>query len=166
MNRIMNRLLWVTVLASLTSWAEVPATLKDLSFIAGHWRGEMGGTVIEEVWMPPEGDAMYSLFRMVGKGRTQFTEFQALEQRGENVVLVLRHFGAGLIAREDKESPLVWTVAEVAANRVVFHQTGTTTQLEYARDGDQLTITLIKERDGKMTKSPFRMKLATAFQQR
>lgn len=147
-------------LSSLPAMAAAPASLKDLSFIAGHWRGEMSGGVLEEVWLPAEGESMYSLFRMVGGGKTRFTEFQALEQRGTTVVLLLRHFEPGLIAKEDKDKPLVWDLEEIGANRALFHQQGTTTLLEYIRQGDELTVTLIKERDGRQVKSPFRFKLA------
>jgi hypothetical protein len=148
-------------LASLPAFAAPPATLKDLAFITGHWRAEMGPAVIEEIWLAPEGDSMYSLFRMVQKGQTRFTEFQAFEQRGESPVLLLRHFGPGLIAREEKDAPLVWDIEEIAANRVLFRQRGADTRLEYLRDGSTLNVTLIKEGDGKPVRTPFRFSLVT-----
>lgn len=140
--------------------AQSPAKLESLSFLVGHWRGVSPGTVIEEMWLPAEGDAMYSLFRMVREGKTRFTEFQSIEQRGDTVMLVLRHFHAGLIAWEEKDAPMVWTVENLEPNRVVFAQTGATTRLEYHREGDALTVTLIKEQDGKTARTPFRYRLA------
>lgn len=160
--RIGLLLVLLAALAPIQAGAEVQASLKDVSFMAGHWRGEMPGGVIDEVWLPAEGESMYSLFRMVSGGKTRFTEFQAIEQRGSTVVLLLRHFNPGLIAREEKDAPLVWDVEELSANRVQFREQGTTTRLEYARSGDELTVTLIKERDGKAVRSPFRFKLTGA----
>lgn len=148
--------LFLTLFAASAAYA---ADLKDLAFITGHWRGESPGTVIEELWLPAEGEAMYSLFRMVRNGKTLFTEFQAIEQREATVVLLLRHFNPGLIAREDKEAPLVWRLETLEKNRAVFHQEGAATWLEYAReDGGTLTVTLIKERDGQTVRTPFRYK--------
>lgn len=157
----MKLALALLVFTSLPLAAAVPASLKDFAFLAGHWHGEMSNGAIDEIWLRAEGDSMYSLFRMVSGGKTRFTEFQALEQRGATVVLLLRHFNPGLIAREDKDAPQVWDVEELSANRALFHQQGTNTLLEYARKGDELRVTLIQERDGKQVKSPFRFKLAT-----
>jgi hypothetical protein len=83
-------------------------------FMAGYWRGEVGQTVIEEVWLPPEGDAMHSVFRMVRGGKTAFTEFQSIELREGALVLHLRHFHPGLKAWEDKDGALRWHVEEPA----------------------------------------------------
>lgn len=129
--------------------------LADFAFITGHWRGESGATVIEEVWLPAEGDAMHSIFRMVNGGKTRFTEFQSIEMTPEGPMLFLRHFHPRLVAWEDKDGALRWSVESKAPNRVVFKQQGAETRLEYARLGDALTVTLIKE--GK--RQPFEFKL-------
>lgn len=157
----MKLLLALAALASVSAMAAPPAALKDLAFIAGHWRGQMGSAVIEELWLAPEGDSMYSVFRMVQQNQTVFTEFQAIEQRGASPVLLLRHFERGLIAREEKDAPLVWDIEELGASRVVFLQRGAATRLEYVRDGANLTITLIKDRNGTPTRMPFRYSLVT-----
>jgi len=131
------------------------AGFADVAFMTGYWRGESGGTVIEEVWLPAEGDAMHSVFRMVRGGKTTFTEYQSIELQGGELVLHLRHFHPGLKAWEDKEGALRWKVERVAANLVVFKQEGAETRLEYQREGDTLTVTLMKE--GK--RQPFRFRL-------
>jgi hypothetical protein len=103
---------------------------------------------------------MIGMFRIVAGGRTRMTEFMAFEQRETGPVLVLRHFGPGLIAREEKDAPLVWTLEKVGPNHAVFLIEKDGTRLEFLRQGDSLTITLEKTQNGKTTRSPFRYTLA------
>lgn len=48
------------------------ATLRDVAFIAGNWRGEMEGGVAEEDWKAPLGDNMMGMFRYVKDGKATF----------------------------------------------------------------------------------------------
>lgn len=130
-------------------------SLADFAFMAGYWRGEAGERVIEEVWLPAEGDAMHSVFRMVSGGKTRFTEYQSIEMTSEGPVLHLRHYHPGLVGWEDKNGALRWTVESLGKDRAVFKQQNAETRLEYIRQGDALTVTLIKE--GK--RQPFAYKL-------
>jgi hypothetical protein len=127
----------------------------DVAFMAGYWRGEMGPAVIEEVWLPAEGDAMHSVFRMVRDGKTAFTEFQSIERQGGTLVLHLRHFHPGLKAWEDTDGALRWHIERTGPNLAVFRQQNAETRLEYHREGDRLTVTLVKE--GKRQPFPFRL---------
>lgn len=135
------------------------AGFDDVAFMAGYWRGEMGPTVIEEVWLPPEGDAMHSVFRMVRGGKTAFTEFQSIELREGDLVLHLRHFHPGLKAWEEADGALRWRIERTGPNLAVFRQQGAETRLEYHREGDRLTVTLVKE--GK--RQPFHFRLVREF---
>lgn len=137
------------------------ATLKDLSFIAGHWVERTREAVNEEVWTGPEGDAMYGMFRSVETApgetspRTTFAEFMSMEQRGEDVVLVMRHFKPGLIALEEKTQPLLWHLKSIEPKKVVFRMDDGT-ELEYESPSyTKLTITLVKKRDTKTTRLGF-----------
>jgi hypothetical protein len=147
------------VLALLALLA-APPQLEDLAFIAGHWKGPGGATAIEEVWSKHSGDAMIGMFRIVSGGKTRMTEFMAFEQRESGPVLVMRHFGPGLIAREEKDAPLVWTLEKLAPNHAVFFIEKAGTRLEFLRQGESLTITLEKTANGKTTRSPFSYILA------
>lgn len=131
----------------------------DVAFMAGYWRGAMGPTVIEEVWLPAEGDAMHSVFRMVRDGKTAFTEFQSIELREGDLVLHLRHFHPGLKAWEEADGALRWRIERTSPNLAVFRQQGAETRLEYHREGDRLTVTLVKE--GK--RQPFHFRLVREF---
>jgi hypothetical protein len=50
------------------------ADLQDLGFIAGHWRGEAGGTQIEETWNAPEQGSVTGMYREMQGGKTTFYE--------------------------------------------------------------------------------------------
>lgn len=41
------------------------ASLADVAWLQGHWRGEVMGGITEEVWSPPLGGSMMCAFRLV-----------------------------------------------------------------------------------------------------
>jgi hypothetical protein len=137
--------MFLTTLFLLLQGAAAPADLKGLEFVAGAWEGDLGGMRIEEHWMKPDGDAMLGMFRMVQKGRTTLTELCAFERRPQGIVLLLRHFGPALVAREEKDQALEFTLEKLEPGRAVFLQKGVETRLTYEKSGaDGLTATLDK----------------------
>lgn len=138
------------------SLGEAWAGIADLRFVAGAWRGERGGSVTEEQWMEPEGDAMVGMARVVSGGKTRITELGVMVQREEGVVLLLRHFGRGLVAQEEKEAPLVFVLKSLIGRKAEFVEEKTGTRLIYERVSEErLTVTLIKTVNGKEARSPF-----------
>ena len=137
----------------------VPATLADVSFIAGHWLGGDGGDVSEEVWSAPEGDSMMGMWRYVAKGRAGIFELLTLTAEGENVLLRLRHFDPDLVGREDRERPVELPLVAKAQGQAVFegaeHGGTGSVRLTYGRgEGDTLTVVL--EKGGKKEEFRFR----------
>ena len=108
------------ICAALILCATVTAGIKDLGFVSGSWRGTQGGSVIEEHWMEPEGDGIVGTARVVSGGKTRQTEIGLMEQRGESVVLLLRHFGNGQVAREEKDAPLLFVLKDLVGRRAEF----------------------------------------------
>jgi hypothetical protein len=49
--------------------------------MAGAWKVESNGRLVEEMWMAPEGGSMVGAGRTVADGRTKFFEFLRIEQR-------------------------------------------------------------------------------------
>lgn len=154
-------ILMTGIALGLTLLLAAPAPLADFAFIAGHWQGAMGNSSIEEVWTKPQGDAMMGMFRLSSGGQTRLTEFMTIEQRESGAVLVMRHFSAGLIAREEKDAPLVWTVELVEPDHAVFFLAKEGSRLDFRRNGGTLTITLEKSQGGKISRTPFTYKLAS-----
>lgn len=82
--------------------------LAPFAFLVGTWVGEKDGDRIEETWFPSAAGAMTGMFRWTRGDQVVIYELLALEPRPEGVVLLLRHFRAGLTALEDKDAPLVF----------------------------------------------------------
>lgn len=132
------------------------AELSHLAFIAGAWRGEMKGGVIEERWSAPEGDNMMGMFRLVKDGEGVFYEFMSIEQAGDTPVLRIRHFGQGLEAWEEKDGLDPYPLVELGASRAVFGNEKSGTRLVYeCPSPDILKVTLEKQKDGKKSAQVF-----------
>jgi hypothetical protein len=51
-----------------------PATLADLSWLAGDWRGSDADMVSQEVWTAAAGDSMLGMWRLVLEGKLKLSE--------------------------------------------------------------------------------------------
>ena len=58
---------------------QTPATTADLAFMAGCWKFERNGRVVEEHWLAPSGGSLFGVSRTVAGGQT--VEFEFLEIR-------------------------------------------------------------------------------------
>jgi hypothetical protein len=80
------------------------ATVSDLMWLTGQWRGHRGDDVIEEAWGWPIGGTMMGMFRWVRADDTPFFyELTVLEPRDDTVVLRIKHFHPGLVGWEEKD---------------------------------------------------------------
>ncbi|MFA6235353.1 MAG: DUF6265 family protein [Bacteroidota bacterium] len=140
-----------------TSGSERTSTaLAELTFITGHWRGEMKGGVIEEDWSAAEGDNMMGMFRLVKEGEGVFYEFMTIEAAGEKPVLRIRHFSQGLVAWEEKENISEYPLVELNGTKAAFENEDSGTRLTYERSApDALTISLEKTKNGEKTSTVF-----------
>lgn len=62
------------------------ATLEDLRWLVGSWRGQSGDTVQEELWTAAAGGLMLGLHRDVTPGRPAFFEFLRIAESEEGIV--------------------------------------------------------------------------------
>ncbi len=82
------RYLWLFLLPVLAVAADKNAPAKPapapvlakLAWLAGHWRLEKGGRVIDEHWMVPAGGVMLGMGRTVAKGRLVEYEFTQIRE--------------------------------------------------------------------------------------
>lgn len=63
------------------------ATVKDLAWMAGHWRLDQGTTVVEEGWFAPAGGGMVGMNRTVSGNRTTAFEFLRIQETDGGIVL-------------------------------------------------------------------------------
>jgi hypothetical protein len=129
------------------------ARISDLAWMAGSWRGEAEGALSEETWAAPEGDAMVGMWRLVADGKTRIFEVLVLREDEEGVALRLRHFDPALVAREEKDKPLVLRLVQWGPREASFEGPSVSgepglVRIRYRRPADD-TLVAALERPGK-----------------
>ena len=127
----MKKLLPLFVLISLVNKAQntiafaegnrsPKASLSDVSWIQGHWKGEAFGGITEEIWSPPLGDSMMFSFKLVVDNKVSFYEIGHIQQQGETLLLQLKHFGGDLKGWEEKDEMENFKLVKLDGNRIYF----------------------------------------------
>ena len=127
----MRILLLFTVLLSLPalaqntlSWQEgmdsPKASLQDVAWISGHWKGEAFGGIAEEIWSPPLGGSMMFSFKLVVDGRVNFYELGHITEIDGTLWLQLKHFDGDLTGWEEKEDTVDFKLVKIEPNKVFF----------------------------------------------
>lgn len=96
------------------------ASLDDVSWIEGHWKGEAFGGIAEEIWSPPLGDSMMFVFKLVADESVQFYEVGGIRQIGETLIFQLKHFGNDFKGWEEKDETVDAKLVKIEKNRVYF----------------------------------------------
>ena len=96
------------------------ATLTDVAWIEGHWRGEAFGGTVEEIWSPPLGGSMMFSFKLVVDGKVSFYELGAISEEDNTLMLRLKHFGPQLKGWEEKNEVVEFPLVKISDDRVYF----------------------------------------------
>ena len=106
---------------SLQSGHQSPlATIDEVSWIAGHWRGEAMGGVTEEIWSPPLGNAMMGSFRLIKFNKVSFYELEAISEENESLILRLKHFHGNMKGWEEKDVTVDFPLVKLEKNMAYF----------------------------------------------
>lgn len=106
---------------AFTESTEAPkATLANVSWIAGHWKGEAFGGITEEIWSPPLGDSMMFVFKIVAGGKVVFYEIGHIQEVQETLLLQLKHFHGDLKGWETKDETVDFKLVAMEGNRIYF----------------------------------------------
>lgn len=100
--------------------ASPEATLLDVEWMAGHWRGEAFGGITEEIWSPPLGGSMMFSFKLVVNGMVNFYELGHIKEVGGTLLLQLKHFGGDLKGWEEKNDTVDFKLVKLESNKVFF----------------------------------------------
>jgi hypothetical protein len=131
-------------------------SIQDLSWIAGHWEGNLWEGKVEEIWSPADGDSMMGMFRYVKDGKIKLYEFMSIEQGTHRPVLRLKHFNPGLIGWEEKNESLIFNPVDYGKNEVSFMRDDKSTKITYRRNPDgTLLVVLEREKEGKKEREEF-----------
>ena len=96
------------------------AELSQVSWIAGHWKGEAFGGIVEEIWSPPLGDSMMFSFKLVSDGKVAFYELGGIRQVDDTLIFQLKHFGNDFKGWEEKNETVDAKLIKIEGNRIYF----------------------------------------------
>lgn len=96
------------------------ASLIDIEWIAGLWRGEAFGGMTEEIWSPPLGNSMMCAFKLIVDGKINFYELTTITEENGSLILRLKHFHSNLKGWEDKDVTQDFKLVKVSEGKVYF----------------------------------------------
>jgi hypothetical protein len=139
-------------LTAPVDFAGPPATLADMKWLVGHWKGTGLGGVSEEMWSEPAGGVMMGMYRLVLNGKPSFYEFIHLAEENGSLVMKLKHFDPDLTGWEEKERFVTFRLLKLEREAVYFGG------LTFRRSGDRLRIFLaLRDKDGRVREERFDM---------
>ena len=131
------------------------ASIEDVSWIAGHWKGEAFGGTTEEIWSPPMGDAMMCVFRLVKDDQANFYEIETITEENETLILRLKHFGANLKGWEEKDETVDFPLVKLEQYKAFFD--GLT--FERISEQEMNVYVVIQQKDGTQNEMKFPYRL-------
>lgn len=137
----------------LGTMSSPPATLQNVEWMVGHWRGEAFGGITEEIWSPPLGGSMMCSFKLVSDGKVSFYEIVTLSEEAGSLIIRLKHFHGDLKGWEEKDKTIDFPLVKIEGNRAYFD--GMTFERTSA---DELTVYVMigKKGEEKEVKFPYR----------
>lgn len=130
---------------ALPASANASELVRDLGFLAGRWVAvNPNGTVNEEVWTPPRGNALIGTFRQVRRDSdTAFVELSQIAVEDGEVFLRLRHLHGRLEVPESRKDASLFSLLSLTESRVEFAGTEAAagvTSVVYERTGPKSLV--------------------------
>lgn len=154
-------LLLVALTLALTGVASpgAAASLDELTWMVGNWKGPAMGGTLEERWAPADGKTMSALVRSTASGATNMVEVIVISETEDGLELRLRQFDPDLTPRTPE--PAVFALESMDERSVTWKNTaseGPLATLTYAspsedtfqvkiglRTGNELVLELAAE---------------------
>ena len=121
-----------------------PATVEDIEWLAGFWKGEAFGGQVEEMWSPGSVGTMVGTFKLMHDGAPTMYEIELIVEEAGSLVFKVKHFNADFSAWEDKEEFIGFPLVKLEENAAYFD--GLTIR-RISKDEVQLFLA-VKTRDG------------------
>ncbi len=96
------------------------AEIDSISWLAGHWRGNAFGGVVEEIWSPPFGGTMMFSFKLVVEDEVQFYELGTIAEEDASLILRLKHFNKNLTGWEEKDESVEAKLVKIEPGKAYF----------------------------------------------
>ncbi len=129
------------------------AKIGDLDWYVGRWVGKGFGGDLEENFGPAMGNSMIGSFRMVQDGQPIFYEFVAIIEENGTLAYKVKHFNPDLTGWETKDKYVTFPLVKLGEQEVWFDG------LTIKREGDQTTLYLAMNEDGKISEEKLTMQL-------
>ncbi|MFZ3333635.1 MAG: DUF6265 family protein [Candidatus Acidiferrales bacterium] len=97
----------------------LPAKLADFEWLEGHWRGEWGPRVAEQIWLAPKAGLMVGVFRLTEGDKPLVIELFTIVQKTDGINFYLRHFTTALVPWE-KSDATVLNLASADGKKIDF----------------------------------------------
>ena len=130
------------------------ATLNDVSWIQGHWKGEAFGGVTEEIWSPPLGESMMFVFKLVVDNKVVFYEVGGIRQVDKTLLMQLKHFHGDFKGWEEKGETQDFKLVKLEGNKIYFDDL----TFEKISDNEINIYVVIEEKNGKKEEVKFNYK--------
>ena len=130
------------------------ATLNDVAWISGNWKGEAFGGTTEENWSMPSGDSMMAAFKLIVKDTVKFYEIEIIRQVKESLLLQLKHFHGNLKGWETKDETVDFPLVKISEKAVYFD--GMT--FEKINNDEMAVYVLMRNKDGSTNELKFNYK--------
>ena len=96
------------------------ASLTNIDWLTGHWKGEAFGGIAEEIWSPPLGGTMMFSFKLVADNKVSFYELGHIKEVDGTLILQLKHFTGDLIGWEEKGDTVDFKLVKAEADILYF----------------------------------------------
>lgn len=97
------------------------AKISQVSWMAGHWRGEAFGGQIDEIWTPPVGNSMMFTFQATEGEKVNFYEFGTITEEKNTLIFRFKHFHSDLKGWEEKDERLERALVKITKTTAYFH---------------------------------------------
>lgn len=96
------------------------ASLQDIKWLAGNWKGTSPFGVCQENWDEPRGNTMMFCFKMLSDNKVNFYELGHIIEKDKTILLQMRHFGGDMKAWETGEVSEDFKFIKIEKNRIYF----------------------------------------------
>lgn len=133
----------------LTTDSKQPnATLKDVKWLEGSWKGTAFGSQFEQVWNSESANTMVGMFKLYDdKKGVIFYELLLLKEENNSLSLLVKHFSPDFTAWEDKSDFIEFKLVKIEPDAIHFSGLSF-----YKKGADQMDGYIrMKQKDGSVT---------------
>ncbi len=127
------------------------ATLQDVNWLIGNWKGESDFGKFEENWSPSSGKSMLFSFKMWNDDAVIFYEMGHIIEKENTILLQIKHFDKDLKGWEKQDETEDFRFIKIENNRVYFDK------ITYEKISEnEMNVYVFMEENGNELKFNFR----------